>query len=81
MTAELLVKVLPLTVAVPKLPTPPPLVAELPVKVLPLTLAFPSFVEAAAEWDADGGVAGEGAAAHTRRTAGVVVEAAADSSA
>ena len=51
------------------------MVAELPVKVLPPTLAVPSLCEAAAV-DA-GGVAGEGAAAHARRTG--VGEAAADS--
>jgi hypothetical protein len=39
--AELLVKVLPLTVAVPSLDRPPPLAAELPVKVLSQTVAVP----------------------------------------
>ena len=74
MLAELLVKVLPLTVAVPLLSRPPPsTLAELLVKVLPLTVAVPLVVEAAAE--VAGGVAGEGAAADRRRTA--VVDAAA----
>ena len=40
--AELLVKVQPLTVAVPTLSRPPPSVAELRVKVQPLTVAVPT---------------------------------------
>ena len=44
-------KVLPLTVAVPALPRPPPKKAELLVKVLSLTVAVPPLVvEAAAMW-------------------------------
>ena len=74
--AELLVKVLPLTLAVPLVEEAAAVeLAELLVKVLPTTLA------AAARWRgrrrAGGGVAGEGAAAHARRVADVVEQAAA----
>ena len=64
----MLVKELPLTVAVPKLARPPPTtLAELLVKVLPLTVAVPvTLVDEAAAEDV-GGVAGEGAVAHRRR--------------
>ena len=41
LAAELLVKELPLTVAVPKLTMAAAVLAELPVKVLPLTVAVP----------------------------------------
>ena len=66
MLAELLVKELPLTVAVPpvRCEAAAMKLAELLVKVLPLTVAVPIVGEAAAE---AGGVAGEGAAAHRRR--------------
>ena len=66
-------KVQPLTVAVPPLSRPPPMLAELPVKVLSLTVAVPTFFEAAAI--GAGGVAGEGAGSDRDRPA--VVEAAA----
>ena len=62
--AELLVKELPLTVAVPKLTRPPPKVAELLVKGC--RSPSPSRRWRGRRHDA-GGVAGEGAAAHRRR--------------
>ena len=75
MMAELLVKELPLTVAVPTLSRPPPSVlAELLVKELPLTVAVP-LLSLSRPPPLAGGVAGEGAAAHRRRPE--VVEAAA----
>ena len=59
-------KVLSLTVAVPSLSRPPPKLAELPVKVLPLTVTVPK-LSLRGRRRVDGGVAGEGAAAHRRR--------------
>ena len=80
--AELLVKVLLITVAVPPLlempPPAPPSMAPLLVKVLPLTVTVPKLKMPP---PASGGVAGEGAAAHRQRPAKFVEDAAAAESA